>query len=130
MGLIMRPCEPPFQRTSLLTFVPRYLLINRLDVPLEFSQAGCLDAWTGVLRPGEEAPFYWPWADRKKCIQVRVASASGTNNGSSDKGLWQWSCDFPIDSLGELNLKLREAGDSPHDKRIAILQVRLCCVSE
>lgn len=115
LGLIMRPCEPPFQRTSLLTLVPRYLLINRLDAPLEFSQAGCAELWTGILRPGEEAPFYWPWADRKKCIQARIAS--------SDKGAWQWSCDLPVDSVGELHLKLRTAGDNPH-KRIAILQVR------
>lgn len=125
----MRPCEPPFQRTSLLTFKPRYLLINRLpDAVLAFSQAGCLDAWTGVLRPGEEAPFFWPWADRKKALQIRISSSPlspvANDQGGGGGGGWQWSGDFPIDSVGEFNLKLRREGDNPHDKRIAILQVR------
>lgn len=40
LGVIMKPCEAPFQRTSLLTFVPRYVLVNRLEVPLEYSQTG------------------------------------------------------------------------------------------
>lgn len=31
----------------------------------------CLESWMGMLPPGEEAAFHWPFADRKKHITVR-----------------------------------------------------------
>ncbi len=121
LGLVMAQCEAPFQRTSLLTFVPRYVLVNRLDAAaLEFAQTACMDSWVGTLHPGEEAPFHWPWTEKKKLIQVRLSTASTTPEDA-----WQWSGDFSIDSVGELHIKMRKAGNTPHDKRIVILRVNI-----
>ena len=117
LGLVMAPCEAPFHRTTLITVVPRYILVNRLEVPLEFSQGTSVDASLGVLQPHDETPFHWPWSDKKKQLQVRTASTSGVE--------CQWSGEFPIDAVGELHVKLRKAGSLPNDKRILILRVNI-----
>lgn len=40
LGLMIKAAAPPFHRTTLVTFVARYVLVSKLDTPLEYSQAG------------------------------------------------------------------------------------------
>lgn len=122
LGLTWAPCEAPFHRTTLITVAPCYILANRLEEPLEFSQGTCMDTRLGVLQPREENPFHWPWTDKKKHLQVRIATSTTSSTGDN---VWQWSCDFPIDAVGELHVKLHKAGSLPNDKRILILRVNI-----
>lgn len=98
----------------------------------------------GMLPPGDEASFHWPWVDRKKLIQVSSSTVENVNVLPSSArivltlfshmqvritsmdptdGSWHWSGDFPIDSIGEIHVKLRQTGDTPHKNRIEILKV-------
>ena len=40
----------------------------------------CLDSWVGVLPVGEEMPFHWPFADKKKTLAVRQTKRRGGVN--------------------------------------------------
>lgn len=40
LGLMLKAAPPPFHRTSLVTLLPRYVLVSKLAQPLEYSQAG------------------------------------------------------------------------------------------
>jgi hypothetical protein len=70
----------------------------------------------GMLPPGEEGPFHWPYSDRRKLMTVRRSSLDSFN------AQWLWSNDFPIDAIGEIHVKLRTAG-TPQESAIVILQV-------
>jgi hypothetical protein len=59
----------PFQRTKLISFAPRYLLVNRLPFPIRARQHHTNSSHSFPVEVDSRTPFYWADADEKKlCV--------------------------------------------------------------
>lgn len=68
---------------QVITIIPRYVLFNNSEEPLQCGQRGTTLVWQ--LAPGVRAPFHWDDADGKFELCVRPAS-----------GKWNWSGAFQV----------------------------------
>jgi hypothetical protein len=71
LGLTMQVCKAPFQRTVMLAVAPRYMLVNRLDAPIEYSQTGCVCVCALVEPPS--APGLFAVSPLRKSMYVSLA---------------------------------------------------------
>lgn len=82
-----------FWRTKQITFLPRWVLYNKLAVTLLYRQEG-----TSVIHsllPGEHLPFHWLSDSAPRLMRV------GLEDG------WNWSGAFRIGEIASFPLKLR-----------------------
>ena len=89
-------------RTTIVTFLPRYILVNDLRLPIEVTQSGCEDDWRMTVPGGTSTGFHWPFKDRAFFMCARLQSDSFTSPS------WSWTGEFSIDTLGETALKVRQ----------------------
>ena len=66
--------------------MPRYVLFNNSDEPLQYGQRGGTLVWQ--LSPGVRSPFHWDVAEGKFELCVRPAV-----------GKWNWSGAFQVSLL-------------------------------
>ncbi len=77
-----------------LSILPRYVIHNTLDVPIQYKQQG-----TSVereLEAGGTRALRWPDASRPLRLCVRVQEAG-----------WLWSGGFALDTPGDMFIKIR-----------------------
>ena len=81
----------PFWRTKLVTFTPRYVLMNDTgSVPLEVRQANAAgDGW--ALASGDSVPIQWSAKAREPMLEVRVGT-----DGS------KWSAALRVDGITDI----------------------------
>ncbi|GMI17545.1 hypothetical protein TrLO_g14806 [Triparma laevis f. longispina] len=89
-------------RTTVITFLPRYVLVNDLRVPIELTQFNCEEDWRMTVPGGTSTGFHWPFKDKAFLMSCRLQS-DGFKSPS-----WTWSGEFSIDALGEVALKVRQ----------------------
>ena len=89
-------------RTTVITFLPRYMLVNDLRIPIEITQSGCEDDWRMTVPGGTSTGFHWPFKDKSFLMCARLQSDGFTSPS------WTWSGEFSIDALGEVALKVRQ----------------------
>ena len=65
----------------MITILPRYVLLNNSDEPLQYGQRGTTLVWQ--LSPGVRSPFHWDDAEGRFELCVRPAV-----------GRWNWSGAF------------------------------------
>jgi hypothetical protein len=85
-----------FRRSKIITFVPRFTLVNDTRLPLEFQQLRCGLA-PEMLSSKSSVPFHWPRANAPERLCVRCVAVDAA---------WEWSKGFPITDLGTFHLKL------------------------
>ena len=66
---------------QVITILPRYVLLNNSDEPLQYGQRGTTLVWQ--LSPGVRSPFHWDDAEGRFELCVRPAV-----------GRWNWSGAF------------------------------------
>lgn len=71
---------------QVITLMPRYVLFNNSDEPLQYGQRGATLVWQ--LSPGVRSPFHWDVAEGKFELCVRPAV-----------GKWNWSGAFQVSLL-------------------------------
>ena len=89
-------------RTAIITFLPRYMLVNDINLPLEVTQFGCEEDWRMVIPGGTSTGFHWPFKDKRFLMRSRL---QGTRFSDAS---WSWSGEFSIDAIGETCIKVRE----------------------
>jgi len=72
---------------QVITLMPRYVLFNNSDEPLQYGQRGGTLVWQ--LSPGVRSPFHWDVAEGKFELCVRPAI-----------GKWKWSGAFQVSLFG------------------------------
>ncbi len=85
-----------FRRSKIITFVPRFTLVNDMRLPLEFQQLRCGLA-PEALPSKSSVSFHWPRANAPERLCVRYVAVDAA---------WEWSKGFPITELGTFHLKL------------------------
>ena len=96
-----------YHNTTVVTFLPRYVLLNNLHHPIEITQSGSDKDWKLVVPEATCTGFHWPFKDRKQTVMVRKDEKGGGGGGLVDKSWsWGWSGEFSIDSLGEETIKV------------------------
>jgi hypothetical protein len=101
--------------TKTLTVLPRYVVCNRLSVPIEFAQAGAEAAGaTCVGRDGGMAAVRWLDEARERRVRVRLLPDSAEGERGDE---WEWSGALSVDSAGYTPVKVRagrrRAGGAP-----------------
>eukprot|EP01117_Protostelium_nocturnum_P009173 TRINITY_DN3284_c0_g1_i3.p1 TRINITY_DN3284_c0_g1~~TRINITY_DN3284_c0_g1_i3.p1 ORF type:complete len:3093 (+),score=888.87 TRINITY_DN3284_c0_g1_i3:80-9358(+) len=82
------------ERTNAITFVPRYLLVNRMKCRLYIRQQGTTSKEQLFLDEGEIFPFYWPDASKPQLLSISVKE--------------KFSGSFSIDTVSSFALKIKE----------------------
>lgn len=75
-------------RTTVITFLPRYVLVNDLRVPIEITQFNCEEDWRMTVPGGTSTGFHWPFKDKAFLMSCRLQS-DGFKSPS-----WTWSGEF------------------------------------
>jgi hypothetical protein len=101
--------------TKTLTVLPRYVVCNRLSVPIEFAQAGAEAAGaTRVGRDGGMAAVRWLDEARERRVRVRLLPDGAESEGGDE---WEWSGALAVDAAGYTPVKVRagrrRAGGAP-----------------
>jgi hypothetical protein len=104
----------PHHRTEVLTFRPRFVIVNRLDQPVHYRQVASFNEST--LRPHHKTNFHWPDADAPFEMSFRLleeitdasnASADANTHNNNGAAAYEWSGGCDISMLGETHLRLR-----------------------
>ena len=75
-----------FSRTRVVTFMPRFVVVNNTSHPLWYKQSGS-DVFA-VLAAGAERPYHWASEEEAKRLRITLDRQAG----------WEWSPDFAIDT--------------------------------
>jgi len=124
----------PHHKTAVLTFRPRFVIVNRLAQTVHYRQMGTLGEST--LRPQHKTNFHWPDANApfELCFRllepVRADEAdAGSDDSAPHAGMgkgaaaaYEWSGGCDIAMLGESHLRLRplDASSQPLIMRIEV----------
>jgi len=98
-----------FTGTKIITFVPRYLLVNATSHDLLYApryqqqqqQQQQRRGDHGRLPAGASLPFHWQEVTGMPRLAVQI-----DNGGSGGGTTWTWSCDFPVDKVGTSHVRL------------------------
>ena len=69
IGTFFNVCPAPFSRTKILMFVPRYILINKLDYPIVIKERNGIDQI--VLKPNSQK-YFNIGLERDSSIMIRA----------------------------------------------------------
>jgi len=113
-----------YHNTTVVTFLPRYVLVNNLNCLIEITQLSLTEEWRMSIPVTTSTGFHWPSKDRETKLMIRLCDShasdgsvnSNPNTGSTtgsatERSSWNWSGEFSIDSLGEETLKIRSASN-------------------
>ena len=93
IGIGVEAADPPADFTKVVTFAPRYVLLNTLPCSLSYRQVGAAEA-VSSLHPGAEAPFHWANFKGEHLLQLAVSEQA--------RYLSRFSGGFRIDEVSEL----------------------------
>ncbi|KAH9115392.1 hypothetical protein AeMF1_010553 [Aphanomyces euteiches] len=100
VGFVLEHGQGWYDRTQVLTLVPRFLLINALD---EYALDILLDetsSASATLEKSAQMPWHFTHSQQKHTIRIRFAAPG-----------WVWSGSFNLHSTGDQTLRLRNTMD-------------------
>ena len=102
-------------RTQVLSFRPRFVIVNRLNKTVHYKQMGTL--YESTLQPQHKTNFHWPDANApfELCVRLLEPLALSTQApnlasnlvGAQGVACYEWSGGCDISMLGESHLRLR-----------------------
>ncbi|KAH9277961.1 Vacuolar protein sorting-associated protein 13D [Echinococcus granulosus] len=100
--------------TTIVTFVPRFMISNQTNFQLQFAQRFCLDSTTHKpmnIHPQCRLPFHWPRQDLDQllCFRALIRGETCLSNRQTDAALiaTHWSGGVQIDKPRSYHLMLR-----------------------
>ena len=100
LGVSLGWCPGAFGRSKLLTVHPRVLLVNKLSSPIACKQHEA-ELTGDILQPGDQAAFHWQRHDRPRLLSLAFLG------DDADLSVCDWSCAFPIESVGDFTVVCR-----------------------
>jgi hypothetical protein len=88
----------PFSFSKIITFQPRYVFVNKTCITLYVIQSECEEKGLFKVYPLETSIFHW--TDSMKSCEVSVKLEN-----------FEFSGTFKINTIGEINLRLRSSID-------------------
>eukprot|EP00742_Colponemidia_sp_Colp-10_P011678 GILJ01013009.1.p1 GENE.GILJ01013009.1~~GILJ01013009.1.p1 ORF type:complete len:1942 (-),score=279.50 GILJ01013009.1:31-5289(-) len=82
-------------RTKLVTFAPRFVLVNRLQRTVQVKQVRSHARDEIILTPNQKRVFHWPDQSQPQLLCFRLEEYG-----------WDWSGEFPIQDIGEFAIRL------------------------
>ncbi len=104
LGLSIKVAEGGFHRTKVLTLIPRYIVVNEMDGPIEVNQAltrgrmrqeMVVEGCSITVSSGGQLPWHWPLASGLRLLRCRM-----------DEFGCEWSGPFDPSRIGDQNLRL------------------------
>ena len=103
LAISVTVCPGIFSRTKLITFLPRYQIVNLLHRELAIAQEECLETETRI--PSQSAlPFHLEKGSLPAKVRLGTCSAE-ENRASAYKGCWTNGC-FQLDRVGITSMRL------------------------
>lgn len=101
--------------TKVVTFAPRFVLVNLMSTPLHIVQHECY-MMPERLKENERMPFHWVDSNKKPLLSVRAMEEEDSKDASpgtpyASGSQWDWSCGFKIDELGVITVQNRHITD-------------------
>ena len=105
MGIKISRAPAPYSLTTVVYIVPRYILINNLNYPIEIREAGeksagSLPENSQIIPPGERLNYMFMENTSYKSIKIRDYSESQEDSK-------RWSSGFPIEDIEDFHVKFR-----------------------
>ena len=115
-------CPGIFARTKLITFIPRYQIVNLLKRELVIAQDGCMKS--EMLIPSQSSvPFHWE--KHSLPSKVRLGAPSMEEKDAQDyRGCWTNGC-IQLDKIGITSMRLPTTGILPTKPMVVQAEVRL-----
>jgi hypothetical protein len=122
LAISVTVCPGVFARTRLITFIPRYQIVNLLKRELVVAQDGCLKAET-LIPSQSSVPFHW---ERQSLApKVRLGAPSNEEKDSGDYEDCWTNGRIQLDKIGITSMRLPTAGILPAKPMIVQAEVRL-----
>ena len=122
LAISVTMCPGVFARTRLITFIPRYQIVNLLKRELVVAQDGCLRAET-VIPSQSSVPFHWE--SQSFAPKVRLGAPSVEEKDSGDYADCWTNGRIQLDKIGITSMRLPSAGVLPSKPMIVQAEVRL-----
>jgi hypothetical protein len=71
LGVHVHKGSGTLDKVTIMTLVPRFILICKLPQPIQVAQVGMAGGPYVHLQPGELAPLHWPHVDQPRMICIR-----------------------------------------------------------
>ena len=102
--MLVSPGPGRFSSTKVVTLLPRYIVVNKLNQPVQIGQVGCEESCPIIIGTGELQVVRW--LDESKDRSLRIKLLPDAENGHEDWE-WQWSDPMSRNTVGYFALKLR-----------------------
>ncbi len=111
-----------FSRTRMITFIPRYQIVNLLKREIVIAQDGCLKAET-IVPSQSSIPFHW----EKGSLPSKVRLGAPTNEERDSRDFEDcWSNGrIELDKVGITSMRLPSSGIMPAKPMVVQAEVRL-----
>lgn len=106
--------EKPFERTKVIRFIPRFVMINKMPCCLLVSQYLPDDDYNGACRlvSGERSAFHWPNHQTGRSVCIRI-----------DQYGWQWSGNFYIEFPDDFVIRI--CNSHSHEESLVHITITL-----
>jgi hypothetical protein len=122
LAISVSMCPGMFGRTKIVTFIPRYQVVNLLKRELVIAQDGCLKS-EQLIPSRSSIPFHWErWSLAPK-VRLGAPTMEEKDTGDFDD-CWTNGC-IQLDKVGITSMRLPTAGILPTKPMVVQAEVRL-----
>eukprot|EP00536_Pseudo-nitzschia_multiseries_P006274 jgi/Psemu1/318867/estExt_fgenesh1_pm.C_1300027 len=122
LAMSVTVCPAIYARTKLITFIPRYQIVNLLKRELVVAQDGCLRSV--MLIPSQSSvPFHWERQSLPPKVRLGTPTMEEKDAGDYDE-CWTNGC-IQLDKIGITSIRIPTAGFLPTKPMIVQAEVRL-----
>jgi hypothetical protein len=122
LAMSVTVCPGMFARTKLITFIPRYQVVNLLKRELVIAQDGCLKS--EMLIPSQSSvPFHWERQSLAPKVRLGAPTMEERDQGEYDE-CWTNGC-IQLDKIGITSMRLPTVGILPSKPMVIQAEVRL-----
>ncbi|KAL3925552.1 MAG: hypothetical protein SGILL_000326 [Bacillariaceae sp.] len=122
LAMSVTVCPGIFSRTKVITFIPRYQVVNLLKRELVIAQDGCLKS--EMLIPSQSSiPFHWDRQSLAPKVRLGAPTMEERDRGEFDE-CWTNGC-IQLDKIGITSMRLPSVGILPSKPMVVQAEVRL-----
>jgi hypothetical protein len=122
LAMSVTVCPGFFARTKLITFIPRYQVVNLLKRELVIAQDECLES--EILIPSQSTvPFHWEKQSLPPKVRLGLPTLDEKDSGTYDE-CWTNGC-IQVDKIGITSIRIPTGGILPAKPMVAQVEVRL-----
>ena len=122
LAMSVTVCPGMFARTKLISFIPRYQVVNLLKRELVIAQDGCLKSET-LIPSQSSVPFHWERQYLPPKARLGTPTLEEKDTGNYDE-CWTNGC-IQLDKIGITSIRIPTAGILPAKPMVAQVEVRL-----